>query len=274
MTDAPWPMLDQPGPRSMKRHVAEIRTALGPTQNLLHEHELYGLVADTAALKRFVEHHVFAVWDFMSLLKRLQTLLTCTRVPWTPPAHPRAARLINEIVLAEESDVLPGSNRPMSHFELYLEAMTEIGADTGPIRAFLEGARQEPIRRLDLSPCPGPARVFVAGTLATIERCPAHELAAVFFFGREDIIPTMFRRIVGAIASTEGTPVSRLLAYLDRHITVDGDEHGPAGEAVLGLLCGDDEGRWRAAEARAIEACQARVALWDGIARAIEAARG
>jgi hypothetical protein len=258
----------------MKSHVAEIRTALAPSRSILHEHELYGLVADAASLKLFVEHHVFAVWDFMSLLKQLQVLLTCTRVPWTPPAHPRAARLINEIVLVEESDVLPGSNRPTSHFELYLEAMTEIGADTGPIRAFVEGARSAPTRPLDLSSCPGPAGVFVAGTFSAIEQCAAHELAAMFFFGREDIIPAMFRRMVATISRTEGTPVSRLCAYLDRHITVDDDEHGPAGEAVLDLLCGDDDARWLAARARAIEACQARVALWDGIAHAIKASRG
>jgi hypothetical protein len=258
----------------MNSHVAKIRSALAPTQKLLHEHQLYRLVADRASLRLFVEHHAFAVLDFMSLLKRLQMLLTCTHVPWTPPAHPRAARLINEIVLAEESDLLPGWTRPVSHFELYLEAMTELGADTGPIRALVEAARTAPRRPLDLSCCPGPAGAFVASTLSTIERCPAHELAAIFFFGREDIIPGMFRRIVVGISSTEGTPVSRLLAYLDRHITMDEDEHGPAGEAVVDLLCGDDEARWCAAQARAIEACQARVALWNGIAEAITATRG
>lgn len=263
-------MVDQPRLPSTKAHLAEIRAALAPTKGLLHEHELYGLVADPASLRLFAEHHVFAVWDFMSLLKRLQALLTCTRVPWTPPGHPLAARLINEIVLAEESDLLPGWSQPVSHFELYLEAMTEIGADTGPIHALVEAALSEPARPLDLSRCPGPAGAFVAGTFSTIERCSAHELAAVFFFGREDIIPAMFRRIVATISSTDGTPVSRLLAYLDRHITVDEDEHGPAGEAVLAMLCGDSETRWRAAQERAIEACQARVALWDGIAAAIK----
>jgi hypothetical protein len=92
---------NQPDHPSMKSHLAEIQAALAPTTNLLREHELYGLVADDVSLRLFVEHHVFAVWDSMSLLKRIQTPITCTQVPWMPPAQPRAARLINEMVLAD-----------------------------------------------------------------------------------------------------------------------------------------------------------------------------
>ena len=77
---------------------------------------------------------MYAVWDFMSLLKYLQNALAPAKVPWVPPAFPEAARLINEIVLDEETDTMTTCQsklgEPMSHFELYLTAMEEIRADT------------------------------------------------------------------------------------------------------------------------------------------------
>src|SRR5690606_19941999 len=78
-----------------------------------------------------------AVWDFMSLSKRLQNELTCTSLPWMPPANPQLARFANEVILAEESDVgLDGT--PGSHLELYLEAMNEVGASTAMFDDFME----------------------------------------------------------------------------------------------------------------------------------------
>src|SRR6266403_688911 len=109
-------------------HLCSLRAAL-------LDHPIYTHVASVADLRRFMEDHVFAVWDFMSLLKRLQQDLTCVRVPWFPSKDPHAARLINEIVIAEESDLGPDEG-PISHLGLYLEAMEEIGANTTAFRKF------------------------------------------------------------------------------------------------------------------------------------------
>ncbi len=90
---------------------------LGSLRAALLDHPLYADVASIADLRRFMEDHVFAVWDFMSLLKRLQQDVTCTRVPWFPANNARAARLINDIVIGEETDVDPDGTY-VSHLDL------------------------------------------------------------------------------------------------------------------------------------------------------------
>src|SRR4029077_19757595 len=89
-----------------------------------------------SGLREFMQIHVFAVWDFMSLVKRLQSELTSNSLPWRPPLRSRIARFPNEVVLGEESDLGP-DGKPVSHFELYLRAMDEIGADTTLVKGFM-----------------------------------------------------------------------------------------------------------------------------------------
>jgi hypothetical protein len=237
---------------------------VAPERELLLAHPLYRAVNDPQALRTFMEAHVFAVWDFMSLLKALQRKLTCVEVPWTPPPSRTAARLINEIVLGEESDeVAPGLT--MSHFELYLEAMTELGADTTQITDFIaelgSGARDR--IALEVPALAPHVRGFVRETLGTAMSGRVESIAASFLVGREDLVPAMFRRLLPSIE--RGRATVSLRRYLARHIEVDEGAHGPHARRLLGELCGSDMSRWQTATLAAKSALGARHRLWDGI---------
>jgi hypothetical protein len=211
-----------------------------------------------------MESHVFAVWDFMSLLKSLQAKLTCVDVPWVPTAFPASRRFLNEIVLGEESDEY--FDRPISHFELYLEAMREFGADTTAIDGLLAevGARPGNLT-FNIAFAPESARRFVATTFELIRSGKTHALAAAFTFGREDVIPDIFRELVRDMDRTQGSRLGKFIWYLERHIEVDGEDHGPLSLRMVSDLCGSEEARWEEAAAAAEAALQARIALWDGI---------
>ena len=90
----------------------QVLQKIGPLQEKIVNHPLYSHIQRPIDLHRFMEHHVFAVWDFMSLLKALQIKLTGTNLPWVPVGDPEIRYLINEIVLAEETDLdLDGKRR-------------------------------------------------------------------------------------------------------------------------------------------------------------------
>lgn len=251
---------------------ARLDIDLGIARDRLVEHRLYGLVDGPAALRRFMESHVFAVWDFQSLLKALQRHLTCTTLPWLPTPDPEARRLVNEIVLDEESDELPGGGYA-SHFELYLEGMREAGADTTSIDKLL-GRLSSGERLADaLAACGGPpaALDFVRRSFAVIEAGRPHCLAAAFTYGREDVIPDMFRSLVASLAEHDAR-WRRFRFYLERHIEHDDTRHAPVCRRIVARLCGDDPKRWEEASATARECLEARIALWDALADRIAAA--
>lgn len=241
------------------------KTLLAAKKHTLGTHPIFSEIQSISVLKRFMETHVFAVWDFMSLTKRLQQELTCVNLPWLPPQNPRAARMINEIVLGEESDQRPGRGH-CSHFELYLDAMREIGASTRAVEQFVVLQQQGvgfDTALQQVAPTPSAAR-FVTHTLQTALLAPAHCVAAAFVHGRESVIPLMFRRILDDWQiDTRQAPTFRY--YLERHIEVDGDDHGPAAEKLLEQLIAGDPQREEQALACAIAAVDSRIALWDGL---------
>jgi hypothetical protein len=235
----------------------------------LFQHPLYHTVQTAESLRLFMREHVFAVWDFMSLLKRLQQLVTCCTVPWLPPADATVSRFINEIVLGEECDE-DGRGGFASHFELYLDAMDEVGADAGPVRGLIAALQRgvpvdEALAATTMLPS---TREFVRFTLQLVSHGSPHEVASAFFYGREDVIPDMFARLVESLPQ-EGVPVARLVHYLKRHIELDASDHGPLARRLVDNLCGGDPGREQAAELTACASIQARIHLWDGILQAI-----
>jgi len=256
------------------RSFAELQQAVAVERRALVEHPLYARLATLEDVRVFMQHHTFAVWDFMSLLKSLQRALSCVEVPWIPRGGPVGRRLVNEIVLAEESDEAAGGGYT-SHFELYRAALLQAGADVSRIDDFVAriaaGERVEPA----LAGCAAPeaARHFVLATFATIETRSLPRIAAAFCLGREDVIPDMFVRLVEDLSRQGGGRLTLLRDYLERHIHLDGERHGPMSASLLGELCGDDPGAWREAHAGARAALEARRRFWGEVLAALPSGR-
>ena len=242
-------------------------TDLNSLREALLDHPLYGNVASVAGLRLFMEDHVFAVWDFMSLLKRLQQDMTCIRVPWFPTENARAARLINDIVIGEETDVDPDGDY-VSHLNLYLRAMEDVGASTSQFGTFCSLAQigipvDVALTRIRVPPH---VRAFVAHTMTLVSTGTTEEVLAAFFYGREDIIPEMFSRLLGTLfdARNNDARLRHFVYYIDRHIELDGDSHGPMGRELLeSRLANSPQGTERAMRA-ACSSIKARIELWDG----------
>jgi hypothetical protein len=239
----------------------------------LHQHPLYEALQDAEGLRLFMSRHVFCVWDFMSLLKALQRRLTCVEVPWRPPVDSASARLINEIVLGEESDD-DGRGGHASHFELYLQAMQDAGADVAPLQRFLSalGDRLPVDRALHLAGTTPAVAAFVQLSLSLTE-APTHRLAAAFSLGREDLIPGMFTQLVKRLADADPQRFGRFAFYLERHIQLDADEHGPAARRLVERLA-PGEKLFAEAEQTAVACLEARLALWDEITHDLRSRNG
>ena len=233
----------------------------------LINHPLYKMMKSQEDLQVFMEHHVYAVWDFMSLVKKLQVDLTTTTLPWVPSTMPSAGRLINEIVWGEETDINK-DGVPMSHFEMYLESMDQVGASTSAMKHFLSTLHASTTiqQHIESTKLPSYIKEFLKFTFEVIESNKTHVVAAVFTFGREDLIPDMFIEMIKNINNDSDLDLSHLIYYLERHIEVDAGEHGPMALKMIQELCGDDQVKWEEALVASKTALNHRIALWDGIA--------
>jgi hypothetical protein len=247
-----------------------------PLREQLNAHPVYGAIRDQRDLRVFMEHHVFSVWDLMSLIKYIQQHIAPNQVPWMPKGDPGLRYLINQLVLEEESDTAPGPDGNLqygSHFEFYCRAMAEIGADSTLPERFLSLVAEQGIDAAlysDLVPLP--ARYFTETTFCFIREDKPHVVAAALAVGRERLIPGMFRRFLDRMAiGADQAPAFHY--YLNRHVHLDEDFHGPLSMKLMAVLCGDDPKRIEEAETAAEEAVCARIRFWDGVAEAIEARR-
>lgn len=243
----------------------------------LRKHPLYDAIDNIKNLRIFMEHHVYAVWDFMSLIKSLQKHIAPTDVPWVPPKNPRFANFINQLVLDEESDsavtVKAGATHA-SHFESYYQAMVEVGANIRPISQFVNGVRSSGLDiALQTTEIPVPARRFMAFTFDVIGRNKPHLLAAVLAYGRESLVPKMFQSIIGGLKiGKQDAP--HLYGYLERHIQLDEDKHGPLVVFMAQELCdGSTENQAEAMDV-AEQALAVRLDFWDGIVTAFSDQQG
>ena len=235
-------------------NISTIHSRISSQKEALLQHPLYDKVRTIDDLRHFLEGHVYAVWDFMSLLKALQNKLTCTGTPWMPLGNPELRYLINEIVLAEESDITADGRR-QSHYEMYLDAMQACGADTTGIEDFLENVTEVQnifvsIKRSTLHP---DIKAFLDFTFRVIDRGQPHEIAAAFTFGREDLIPSMFTEILRNFQSNfPEANLDKLIYYFERHIELDADEHGPMAMKMIEELCGNDAQKWREVDRKSV----------------------
>ena len=254
----------------MKSEFEILNKALAPFREALISHPIYAQLQSKKGIQLFMEQHVFAVWDFMSLLKSLQRGMTCVEVPWVPVGTASSRRLINEIVWGEESDI-GEDGQASSHFELYRQSMIQIGASTEKIDAFIEQLKaktplEKAIDSLDVNL---ETKNFMKFTFSAIETGKLHVIAAVFTFGREDLIPDMFIEIVNELSNKNEVQASQLVYYLNRHIEVDGGEHGPMSLQMIEDLCGNDTKKWEEAVTYSRTAMAMRIQLWDGILRSL-----
>ena len=239
----------------MNKKIQHINTHISEYKKAVVNHPLYNQLNTIEDVQKLMEIHVYAVWDFMSLLKGLQIELTCTTLPWTPIGNTKIRRLINSIVLEEESDVDSAGN-PSSHYEMYLDAMKECGANTNEIDKFVKSVSDVNLPKVNTA-----IDSFLATTFDILNSGEEHKIAAAFTFGREDLIPDMFTAIVNDLSKEH--KLDKFVYYLERHIELDGGEHGPLALELISNLCGEDEQKWKEVEETAIACLVARKELWD-----------
>lgn len=241
-----------------------IKSNIADLNAQLEHHELYNNLSSISDIKILMENHVFAVWDFMSLLKSLQKNLTCIDIPWRPRKTPKLSRFINEIVLEEETDINE-NGEASSHFEMYLAAMGEVGASTKEIDEFLNNLERENNIDYSIDSIKSEAvREFVQFTFFTINSNSSHNIAAAFNYGREDILPTIFLQIIKN-ADPGNIKYKKLRYYLQRHIDLDSNNHGPLADEIMCELCGNDLIKWNESMQTARQSLLQRVKLWDSI---------
>lgn len=226
------------------------------------------VISSLEDIRSFMCYHVYAVWDFMSLTKALQRVIAPCNTPWLPSELNRTelARFINEIVICEESDINIDGQSHISHVDLYLQAMLELNVDITGIEKLFTRVKKDGILE-SIKYIPSPAKEFVSNTFDIVLSNKPHCIASAFCYGRETIIPDMFKRILLSIEGN-GHQFPKFKYYLERHIEVDSDSHGPMSEKLMEYFCKTPHEVYEAEEC-AINAIQARIDFMNGIEKKI-----
>lgn len=256
---------------TINHHVDKIRKRIESIRQEIIHHPVYDQIKTIDDLNVFMKYHIYAVWDFMSLLKALQQNLTCTTLPWFPKGSAETRFLINEIVVGEESD-LDLNGKRKSHFELYRDAMNQSGADTSAMNTFIAELKRGSDMNTAFSRAktPDAAKAFVKYTFDIIHTQKDYLQAGVFTFGREDLIPSMFMSIIQDLDLRFPHQISIFKYYLERHIEVDGDHHSHLAIQMTEQLCEQNALYWQELEEAVVKSLEMRKMLWDGIYQEIK----
>jgi hypothetical protein len=248
----------------------DLERQLVPLQQRMASHPLIGHLTTLLAVRCFMAHHVFAVWDFVCLLKTLYARIGCVGVPWFPPKNAESVYFLSTILLDEESDQLPHQAQRLCHFDLYVQAMIGCGANTGPMQQFLLqlGQGQSIHQALQSTDIPVAARQFVQSTWTFFDQ-PTPALAAAFVLGREAMVPPLFAPLLQQIQNHCIPHCDLFCTYLSRHITMDSREHYPQAVKMLESLCGDSAEDWQLAGQAAEQALRQRLQFLTGIQAAL-----
>ena len=237
---------------------------LDDLKNKITAHPLFANKLEPKHICKFMESHIFAVWGFMSILKSLQKMITPNNLPWMPNKNTKngLVNFVNEIILCEESDYIEGIGF-VSHFEIYLLAMKNMGAKTDQLdkltsRIIEKGYNKKYIDDVDAS---AEVKSFLKYDLEVSMNGTLPEIIGAFTLGREKVIPNMFSYILPAIEETSASKY--LITYLERHIDIDGDRHGPLSMKLLNASC--DKKQLSLAYAAAIKSLELRLLVWDRI---------
>ena len=246
-----------------------ITKRLEPLKSKLNNHNIYKFMTKKEHVLSFMEMHVYSVWDFMNLLKYLQKHFTCISYPWVPYDNPRLSRLINEIVLEEESDLIDG--QVTSHYSYYFNILKSHLDINVHLKLFDQDLNLGvPYKELiNKKYIPVPARKFMNTTYDLIND-GVLSVASAFAFGRESLVPIIFEPITEVIGKSNDENLSKFVKYLDRHILLDGDIHSNLAFEMITILC-KSKADWQVIESSASKALEARLLFWDNIENYIDA---
>lgn len=239
--------------------IGELRAAVESARSEVFRHPDYTRLEPLRDVVILTENHVFAVWDFASLLKNLQRHLTRGEVPRVPHDPIAGRRLVNDVVLVEESD--GHGDGFISHFELYVMVVDQACAATRPVTGHPEGMVED-------ESAPPSSAAFVSETWDLVEHSPLHCQAATFTLGREDPIPEMCDQVIWS--DNPSGQLAPFRDFLPRHIDVDDEQHPPMATAMVADLCGMKLSRWDDCARTMGEALQARLSLRDGVVAALD----